>query len=712
MAGSPLARLARRQWQERAVSVTAAVRETPVFSPKVARDGKAATPPLPESMALHGSTSAWHGQAPLRRGLLSLATLCPFVWACASSNDVPPGSGSGARAGATAHGGAASSAGAGGSSSGASGGSAQAGSSSGAASGTGGTPSSGGTGGQAGDSGARGGSAGLTGGAAGVGANAGQSAGGRGDAGGGMAGSASLAGTSNAGSGADAGAGGLEGPWPPSATFENPILWEDLADDEIIRVDDVYYYTGSNMHYSPGAPILRSYDLVNWEYAGHAVPVLDFSAKYDLSGGNAYIKGTWASTLQYRKSNKTFYWLGCIEFSKTYVYTAASVEGPWEKHPAINNCYYDAGMLIDDDDTMYVAYGNTDLSVAQLGADGVTQVKTQQVYSATDMTLEGSHFFKYKGNYYITPTRPADGEFVLKSSSPWGPYTRKALIDRNASPVAGSGVPHQGSLIETQNGDWYYMAFIDAYPGGRIPVLAPVTWSSDGWPSVTLVNNAWAASYPYPNVPRPPRAMKPHTGTDTFAGTKLGPEWEWNHNPDNTKWSLDGGLELQTATVTTDLYAARNTLTHRILGPQSTGTIELDISAMKDGDVAGLALLRHFSAYIGVKKSGGSAKIVMVNGLAMDGSWKTTSTGTEAASADLAGNSVWLRLNADIRPGSGRQGKFSYSTDGTTFTSLGPAYTMNNSWEFFMGYRYGIFNFATAATGGSVKVKSFALTAP
>ena len=140
----------------------------------------------------------------------------------------------------------------------------------------------------------------------------------------------------------------------------------DLADDEVIRVDDTFYYTASNMHYSPGAPILRSYDLVNWEYAGHAIPVLDFAAKYDLSGGHAYIKGTWASTLQYRKSNKTFYWLGCIEFSKTYVYTATAVEGPWQKHPAIGNCYYDAGMLVDDDDKLYVARQHSDQR-AELG---------------------------------------------------------------------------------------------------------------------------------------------------------------------------------------------------------------------------------------------------------------------------------------------------------------------------------------------------------
>jgi beta-xylosidase len=174
---------------------------------------------------------------------------------------------------------------------------------------------------------------------------------------------------------------------------------------------------------------------------------------------------------------------------------------------------------------------------------------------------------------------------------------------------------------------------------------------------------------------------------------------------------LNGGLRLETATVTSDLYKARNTLTHRILGPQSTGTIQLDLAGMKDGDVAGLALLRQYSAYIAIKKTGGTTRVVMVNGLSMDGSWNTTSTGTEAAGATVTGNTIWLRLSADVRPGSGRQGRFSYSADGTNFTPLGPAYSMNNSWEFFMGYRYGIFNFATASTGGVVVVKSFNLSA-
>src|SRR5436190_4853315 len=300
----------------------------------------------------------------------------------------------------------------------------------------------------------------------------------------------------------------------------------------------------------------------------------------------------------------------------------------------------------------------------------------------------------------------------MRSTSPWGPYEMRQVLLNLPGPVAGGGVPHQGGLVQTAAGDWYYMAFQDAYPGGRVPVLAPISWTSDGWPQLSTVNNTWGGSYPYPNVPRPPQQAKPPTGTDTFAGPALGPEWEWNHNPVNTRWSAGGGLKLQTATVTNDLYQARNTLTHRILGPTSTATIQLDYSQMKDGDRAGLAMLRHQSAWIGLKRDNGTTRLVMDTGLTMDGNWNTTGTGSDQASAAVSGGTVWLRVNADIHPGAGRQARFSYSTDGVTFTSLGPAFTLNNDWQFFMGYRYAIFNYATQALGGSVTVASFTLNTP
>ncbi|QLH20623.1 glycoside hydrolase 43 family protein [Streptomyces sp. Rer75] len=500
-----------------------------------------------------------------------------------------------------------------------------------------------------------------------------------------------------------------------AASFTNPVIWQDFADIDIIRVGDTYYYSASTMHYSPGAPILRSYDLVNWEFAGHSVPRLDFGAKYDLNGGRGYVRGIWASSLAYRPRNRTFYWLGQIDFARTYIYTATSVEGPWTRHADLPHVYYDAGLLVDTDDTLYVAYGNTQISVAQLSPDARSQVRAQQVFStpAGIGTLEGSRFYKINGNYYIFLTRPANGQYILKSTSgPFGPYTLRQVLLDLPGPIPGGGVPHQGGLVQTQNGQWYYLAFVDAYPGGRVPALAPVTWTSDGWPQLHLVNGAWGTAYPTPNLPPPPRQVEPLTGVDTFQGTTLKPAWEWNHNPDNGRWAVNDGLRLTTATVTNDLYAARNTLTHRIQGPTSTATITLDHAQMRDGDRAGLAMLRDSSAWIGLKRENGTTRLAMVDGLTMDSNWNTTGTGTERATTAITGTRIWLRAATDIRPGTGRQARFSYSINGSTYAPLGPAFTLNNAWQFFMGYRYAIFNHATRALGGTVTVSRFELTTP
>lgn len=508
---------------------------------------------------------------------------------------------------------------------------------------------------------------------------------------------------------------GTPSPWPPSATFSNPVLWEDYPDNDIFRLGNAYYYSASSFHQSPGAPIMRSYDLVHWEPVGHAVPDLPFGSGYDLNGGRAYVHGIWASSLRYRQSNGTFYWIGCIDFNKTYVYTATSITGSWQQRSVINNCYYDDGLLVDDNDTMYVAYGSGTHYVAQLSADGLSQVRTQAVYTDPSSTgsTEGNRMYKINGNYYILVDHPANSEYVLKSTNgPFGPYTEQPLEVNIGTPVPGGGVPHQGSLVQTANGDWYYMAFVDSYPGGRIPVLAPVTFNSQGWPVLQTVGGAWGSTYPYPNVPAPPEQAKPPTGTDTFSAATLDPQWEWNHNPDNTKWSAGDGLTLQAATVTNDLYQARNTLTHRILGPSSTATIELDYGSMRDGDRAGLALFRNSSAWIGVTKDNGATKVAMTDNLTMDGSWRTTSTGSQQASASVSGGKIWLRVSADIRPGSNDQGHFSYSTDGVNFTALGPGFTLDNSWQFFLGYRFALFDYATQALGGSVKVDRFTLSTP
>lgn len=494
-------------------------------------------------------------------------------------------------------------------------------------------------------------------------------------------------------------------------SFTNPVVYEDFADNDVfLGPDGAYYFSASNMHYSPGAPILRSYDLVNWEFIGHSVPTLAFGDKYNMVGSTAYIGGTWASTLRYRKSTGLWYWIGCINFANSYVYTAPAAKGPWTQASVISGtCFYDCGLFIDDDDKMYVVYGSSNVSMAQLSSNGLSLSKTQQIISTPSGYdfIEGNRMYKRDGIYYVLESAPGQqATLIWKSTSPWGPWAVKELYRDIAGPVAGGGTPHQGSLVETAVGAWYYMSFTWAYPAGRMPVLAPITWGSDGYPLLTSVNGSWGVSYP---APLPSRLTPSWIGTDTFPGTSLSIPWEWNHNPDTSKYKVHNGLTLSTATITSDLYKARNTLTHRVHGPLSVATIVLNINNMADGDKCGLAALRDQSAFIGISRAGSTYTISHVQGLLQDpdNSWATTSNGTTTASAVVAKGQIWLRGTMQAASSSAKGVTFSYSVDGTTFKALGGSYTLTTDWHFFMGYRWAIFNFATKALGGSVLVSSF-----
>ncbi|CAH0023930.1 unnamed protein product [Clonostachys rhizophaga] len=516
-------------------------------------------------------------------------------------------------------------------------------------------------------------------------------------------------------------------------TFTNPVVWQDFADLDIFRVNDTFYYSASTMHYSPGAPILRSYNLVDWEYIGSSVPELEWGEKYNLDGhGSAYVAGIWASSMRYRESNGLYYWYGCSEFAKTWVYTSPDPAGKWELAGSLDQCFYDVGILIDDDDTMYLASGRYNISVTQLSDDGLSVVRDEFVWLDSVRYLEGARFYHIDGYYYIWLTRPANEQHVLRADNPWGPYTEHSILESIKGPIPNSGVPHQGAIVDTPNGDWYYMSFLDAYPLGRIPALAPIKWE-DGWPNlVTDENGAWGQSYPKPNIQTEKTVQNPlGPFTDSFNGETLRKGWEWNHNPDNSAWSLGpDGLTLKTATVTADLYAARNTLSHRIIGPKSTATFRLNAANLVSGDTAGVALLRDDSAYIGVHKNeDGSLVLQLVGNITMadnGNGWQTTSEGAELAQ-ETAGleavasgeGDIWLRVTADVHPTFGvtpEKGNnpawFEYSTDGVEFKQLGSEWQLHNRWQFFMAFRFAVFNFAESALGGSLLVKEFALTIP
>ena len=170
--------------------------------------------------------------------------------------------------------------------------------------------------------------------------------------------------------------------------------------------------------------------------------------------------------------------------------------------------------------------------------------------------------------------------------------------------------------------------------------------------------------------------------------------WQWNHNPDNSLWSVTerkGFLRLKTGRTDTSFVMARNTLTQRTIGPECTGSTKLDVANMKDGDFAGLSLLQKNYGLVGVKAEAGSKSIVMVS----TGSGKAV----ERQRIPLTQKTVYLKAACDF---SDRKdtATFFYSLDGTSWTAIGEPLKMTYTLPHFMGYRFGLFNYATQTAGG------------
>ena len=84
-----------------------------------------------------------------------------------------------------------------------------------------------------------------------------------------------------------------------NGTYTNPVIFSDFPDPDVIRVDSTYYMVSTTMFIFPGVTILKSHDLVNWEYCANAVQRMDFSPCYNLDGCNRYAHGQWATSLKY-----------------------------------------------------------------------------------------------------------------------------------------------------------------------------------------------------------------------------------------------------------------------------------------------------------------------------------------------------------------------------------------------------------------------------
>ena len=482
----------------------------------------------------------------------------------------------------------------------------------------------------------------------------------------------------------------------------NPLIWADVPDPSVIRVGNTYYMSSTTMHMSPGVPIMKSTDLVNWKIINYAYSVLANNNQFNLENGqNAYSKGSWASSIRYVNG---IYYVSTFSYAtnKTYIYKTQNIEqGGWSLS-VLDGVYHDCSLFFENG-RVFLAYGIDDIKLIELTADasaiksgGLNQIIIPKASSIAGSSFivkpEGTHFQKINGYYYVSlitwPSGKSRTQLIYRASTLTGNYEgRVVLQDQEIA---------QGGFVDTTAGNWYAFLFRDSGAVGRIPYLVPVTWQN-GWP-ILGINGQVPQKL---NMVVEENKLAGVVTSDEFnqglQGISALPlEWQWNHNPDNSGWSLlnrPGYLRLITRRIDTTFEYARNTLTQRAFGPQSSAQVVMETVGMKDGDYAGLGALQALYGFVGVTKSNGNKAIVMVD--------NTSGIPQEIIRIGLFQNRVYLKIDMDFRNQTD-QAKFYYSLDGSNWTVIGSTLRMTYDLKHFMGYRFALFNFASQSVGGYV----------
>ncbi len=492
-----------------------------------------------------------------------------------------------------------------------------------------------------------------------------------------------------------------------NGAFCNPLIFADVPDMSMLRVGNTYYMSSTTMHMSPGVPIMKSTDLVNWELVNYAYNTLDNVDELNLDNGKStYGGGSWASCIRFYRG---VYYVTTFSQTtgKTYIYSTRNIEkGPW-KVSSFKPAYHDHTLFFDDDGHVYLISGSGDLRIIELNDDasGVKPggldrilIKNASAPAGPNVGLgaEGSQLFKINGKYYLfNITWPRGGMrtvIVHRADKITGPYEGKVAFQ-------DQGVA-QGGLINTPDGRWYAYLFRDFGAVGRIPYLISVNWEN-GWP-VLGKNGKVPETLDLPAN----RSLIPGiVASDEFSRkpgeAALPLVWQWNHNPDNKLWSVTqrkGYLRLTTGRIDTTLFMAKNTLTQRTIGPVCTGLISLDVSNMKEGDFAGLCLLQKNFGQVGVKIDNGTKFIVMMSA----GAGKPV----EVQRILLLQNTVCFKSECNFKDRLD-VANFFYSLDGKLWKPIGEPLKMTYTIPHFVGYRFGLFNYATKKVGGSADFDYF-----
>lgn len=514
------------------------------------------------------------------------------------------------------------------------------------------------------------------------------------------------------------------GPWGDQGdgTYRNPVLNADYPDSDVVEHNGTYYMISSKNHMSPGMVILESKDLVNWSILGHVYDTLSWEPTYGPDQMAGYRFGVWAGDLAYHEGRWHCYMIDTK--SGLYMTSAPDIRGPWDEPVCMLKKQQWTDPAVFWDDQARRAYlicnfgrageekGN-EIRLFRMSWDGRKLLDDGKVIHR-GLGAEAAKIYRIDGRWYIflaqwfrpDPRRPSPEassgdrkQLVLRSEGNdiYGPYEQKVVMERGNKVIRSAC---QGALLQVPDGSWWFIhQLVQNRPNpfqGRPQFLEPVTWKG-GWPIIGrdvdgdgIGEPVWSASKPIAGHP----IAAPQTD-DEFASDKLGPQWEWNHNPRDERWSLTerpGWLRLKASVPVGkgDFWGASNTISQRIMGTGNGSIVtKLDLSRMKPGQQAGFVRFSSIYHLFGVRMSREGLKRLLFN-----------ANGKVTDGPAIGTNVLWIRT-----VNQGDQARFAYSTDGESFTRFGPEFTIKfGNW---CGDRLGFYCWNDNTNAGHMDIDYF-----
>ncbi len=500
-------------------------------------------------------------------------------------------------------------------------------------------------------------------------------------------------------------------PWIPDqgdGTYRNPVLHADYSDPDAVRVGDDFYLTASSFNCTPGLPILHSRDLVNWKLVNHALRQLPDPRYAEVQPG----QGVWAPAIRHHDGR--FWIVFPTPDEGIYVTTAEDPLGEWsEPHLLLGGKgLIDPCLLWDDDGKAYLilAYAasrcgiRNKLHIRPVSPDGCEVLGEGKVVIEIDPelpALEGPKFLKRNGWYYISAPSggvPTGWQTIFRSRDIYGPYEEKIVLAQRGTAVNG---PHQGALVDTPAGDWWFLHFQEKQPYGRIVHLQPVRWEDD-WPLIGEEQDEDGIGKPVMQHRKPCESagerLAPPT-SDSFDGPALGLQWQWQANHRDEWCSLTsrpGHLRLHPVVAdSADLLRLPNALLQKFPAASFEVATGVELPPGHAGLHAGLAVIGEQAASLDVQRTDTAYRVrLMVGG---------------EPSGEFTSHDPTVVLQ--VRVAEGGCCRFGVASDESSFHQIGPAFqAVPGVW---IGAKVGLYCVADDADGacGYADFEWFRLTA-